>query len=273
MSTPVTSVRLSVPQLRKKKEKGEKIVVLTAYTAPVAAAADAHADILLVGDSLGMVLYGLPSTLQVSLADMIRHGAAAVRASVRALVAVDLPFGSYQASPQQAFKSASRVMRATAAGAVKLEGGAEMAETVRFLTQRAIPVIGHIGLKPQYIHTLGGYRYQGRTQEEADALIADARALEEAGAFAIVLECVETSAAARITRAVGIPTIGIGAGAACDGQVLVSEDLLGMTAAVPRFVKCYAALADTMESAFGAYAKEVREGGFPAPEHGFTASP
>lgn len=263
---------MSVPVLLKKKGK-EKIVTLTAYTAPTARLADAHADILLVGDSLGMVLYGEASTLPVKLSDMIRHGAAVVRASRKALVVVDMPFGSYQASPQQAFGSAARVMRETGAGAVKLEGGAEMADTVRFLTQRAIPVMAHIGLKPQYVHTLGGYRYQGRTEEEAQALVADARALEEAGAFAIVLECVETGAAARITQAVAIPTIGIGAGGACDGQVLVSEDLLGLTPSPPRFVKRYAALEETLAQAFAAYAKDVREGGFPAEGNSFTVLP
>lgn len=269
MSTPVPFSRVSVPALRKKKG-AEKIVTLTAYTAPVARAADAQADILLVGDSLGMVLYGLPSTLPVKLSDMIRHGAAVVRASERAMVVVDMPFGSYQASPQQAFRSAARVMQHTGCSAVKLEGGAEMAPTVRFLSERAIPVMAHIGLKPQYVHTLGGYRYQGRTPEEADALLADAQALQEAGAFAVVLECVETSAARRITEALAIPTIGIGAGSACDGQVLVSEDLLGMTSVAPRFVKAYAAMNTMMEEAFAAYAQDVRTGGFPASEHGFT---
>ena len=186
---------------------------------------------------------------------------------------VDMPFGSYQVSPQQAFKSAARVMRDTGAGAVKLEGGAEMAETVHFLTQRAIPVMGHIGLKPQYVHTLGGYRYQGRTPEEVETMLADAKALEEAGAFALVLECVETAAAARITQAAAIPTIGIGSGAACDGQVLVSEDLLGLTQSPPRFVKRYAAAEEALGQAFADYAKEVREEKFPAQAHGFTASP
>lgn len=264
--------RLSVPFLQRKKGK-EKIVTLTAYTAPFARLADQHADILLVGDSLGMVLYGEASTLPVRLSDMIRHGAAVVRASQKALVVVDMPFGSYQVSPQQAFKSAARVMRDTGAGAVKLEGGAEMAETVHFLTQRAIPVMGHIGLKPQYVHTLGGYRYQGRTPEEVETMLADAKALEEAGAFALVLECVETAAAARITQAAAIPTIGIGSGAACDGQVLVSEDLLGLTQSPPRFVKRYAAAEEALGQAFADYAKEVREEKFPAQAHGFTASP
>lgn len=261
--------RLSVPALAKKKGK-EKIVTLTAYTAPVARAADAHADVLLVGDSLGMVLYGLPSTLPVRLADMVRHGAAVVCASERAMVVVDLPFGSYQASTAQAFRSAAQVMQRTGCGAVKLEGGAEMQETIRFLTQRAIPVMAHIGLKPQHVHTHGGYRYQGRTDAEVAALLADAKAVEAAGAFAVVLECVESAAAAYITGEIAIPTIGIGAGAGCDGQVLVSEDLLGLTPSAPRFVKPYAALSDAMGKAFAAYAQDVRGGQFPAPEHGLT---
>ncbi len=262
--------RLTAPAIASRKG-GEKIVTLTAYTAPVAKAADTHADILLVGDSLGMVLYGLPSTLSVMLDDMIRHGAAVVRSSEKALVVVDMPFGSYQASPAQAFASASRIMQETGCGAVKLEGGSEMAETIRFLCDRAIPVMAHIGLKPQYVHTLGGYRYQGRTEEEAADLLADAQAVAEAGAFAIVLECVEMKAARRITQAVPIPTIGIGAGGDCDGQVLVSEDVLGLTPRAPRFVKQYAALSGPMAEAFEAYARDVRSGAFPAPEHGFKS--
>ncbi len=266
MSTPAPFSRRSVPAILKKKG-GEKIVVLTAYTAPVAHAADLHADILLVGDSLGMVLYGLPSTLQVSLADMMRHGEAVVRSSAQAMVVVDMPFGSYQASPAQAFKSAAQLMRRTGCGAVKLEGGIEMEETIRYLTERAIPVMGHIGLKPQHVHALGGYRYQGKTPEEAERLLADAAAVERAGAFAVVLECVEAGVAGRITNAVSIPSIGIGAGAACDGQVLVSEDLLGMTPVAPRFVRRYATMGEQMEAAFAAYAEEVKAGAFPGSEH------
>lgn len=264
--------RLSVPTLRRKKGR-EKIVVLTAYTAPTACAADAAADVLLVGDSLGMVLYGLPSTLPVKLADMIRHGAAVVRASEKAMVVVDMPFGSYQTSPQQAFKSAARVMQQTGCGAVKLEGGAEMAETIRFLNERAIPVMAHIGLQPQHVHTLGGYRYQGRTAEEEEALLADAKAVEEAGAFAVVLECVEADVAARISQALAIPTIGIGSGAACDGQVLVSEDLLGLTTSPPRFVRAYATQKETMDEAFTAFAADVRNRKFPGEEQSFRKKP
>lgn len=269
MPSSLPSPRISAPAIRQRKG-GEKIVVLTAYTAPVARVADAVADVLLVGDSLGMVLYGLPSTLQVTLLDMIRHGAAVVRSSARALVVVDMPFGSYQASPEQAFESAARVMQETGCGAVKLEGGAEMAATIRFLTERAIPVMAHIGLQPQHVHTLGGYRYQGRTPEEEAALMQDATAVAEAGAFAVVLECVQADVAARITEALAIPTIGIGAGAACDGQVLVSEDMLGLTPSAPRFVKRYAGLGEMTEKALADYASEVRSGAFPQPEHTFT---
>lgn len=271
MSSSVAS-RISAPMILRRKGE-EKIVALTAYTAPVARAADAVADILLVGDSLGMVLYGLPSTLQVTLGDMMRHGAAVVRSCTRALVVVDMPFGSYQASPRRAFANAARLMRTTGCGAVKLEGGAEMAETVRFLTQRGIPVMAHIGLRPQHVHTLGGYRYQGRTAEEETALLRDAEAVAQAGAFTVVLECVEAEAAARITTAISVPTIGIGSGAACDGQVLVTEDMLGLTAAVPRFVKRYAELDASTEDAVAEYAAEVRSGAFPAPEQSFFRKP
>lgn len=268
MTQTLTPSRQTVRTIQQKKG-AEKIVTLTAYTAPVARAADEVADILLVGDSLGMVLYDLPSTLQVTLEDMLRHGAAVVRASERTLVVVDMPFGSYQATPEKAFENAARIMKETGCAAVKIEGGVEMAATIRFLTERAIPVMAHIGLQPQHVHMLGGYRYQGRSEEEAVMLLANAEAVQEAGAFALVLECVEMSVAQRITEALSIPTIGIGSGAGCDGQVLVSEDLLGMTARPPRFVKPYAAHGETMHSAFAAFAQEVRAGSFPATEHGF----
>ncbi len=268
MSTPAPYARMSAPSIVHKKGK-EKIVVLTAYTAPVARNADKVADILLVGDSLGMVLYDLPSTLAVTLEDMLRHGAAVVRASEQAMVVVDMPFGLYQASPEKAFENAARLMKETGCAAVKIEGGVEMADTIRFLTERAIPVMAHIGLQPQHVHMLGGYRYQGRSEEEAVMLLASAEAVQEAGAFALVLECVEMSVAQRITGVLSIPTIGIGSGMGCDGQVLVSEDLLGMTARPPRFVKTFAALDETMRNAFAAYAQEVRSGSFPATEHGF----
>jgi 3-methyl-2-oxobutanoate hydroxymethyltransferase len=262
-------MRLSLHALRRRKAAAEAVplVILTAYTAPVARAADAHADVLLVGDSLGMVLYDLPSTLPVTLEDMIRHGAAVVRASTRALVVVDMPFGSYQASPAQAFASAARVMQETGCQAVKLEGGAEMEETIRFLSERAIPVMAHVGLKPQHVHQHGGYRYQGRTAEEEALILADAQAVARAGAFAVVLECVVQEVAARVTQELVIPTIGIGSGAACDGQVLVSEDVLGMTPRAPRFVKRQAALAETMAGALGNFAEEVRSRTYPAAEH------
>jgi 3-methyl-2-oxobutanoate hydroxymethyltransferase len=245
------------------------LVALTAYTAPMAKLFDAHVDILLVGDSVGMVLYGFDSTLPVTLDMMIAHGAAVKRASQQAMVVVDMPFGSYQASPQQAFENAARVLKETRAAAVKLEGGAEMAETIRFLTQRAIPVMAHVGLKPQHVHTLGGYRYQGRTQDEAKAIMRDALAVQEAGAFSVVLEGVKESLAADITKKLSIPTIGIGASSACDGQVLVAEDMLGLTASeyVPSFVKHYAELAPVISSAVKKYAAEVRARKFPTKAH------
>jgi 3-methyl-2-oxobutanoate hydroxymethyltransferase len=226
--------------------------------------------VLLVGDSLGMVLYGYPSTLPVTLDMMIQHGAAVVRGSARPLVVVDLPFGCYQESPAQAFRSAARVLAETGCAAVKLEGGAEMAETVRFLTQRGIPVCGHVGLTPQSVNRFGGFRTQGKAEAEAARILDDARAIAEAGAFSLVIEGTIEPLARRITAAVAIPTIGIGASVACDGQVLVTEDVLGLFADfTPRFVKRYANLGETAGAAAAAYAADVRARRFPAPEHCF----
>jgi 3-methyl-2-oxobutanoate hydroxymethyltransferase len=245
------------------------LVVLTAYTARMAQLLDAHADVLLVGDSLGMVIYGMDSTLPVSLEMMIAHGAAVVRGSQQAMVVVDLPFGSYQASPAAAFEASARVMAETGCTAVKLEGGQEMAETIRFLTERGIPVVGHVGLMPQRVHALGGYRYQGRSAEEAAQITADAVAVEKAGACAIVLEGVREDIARRLTAKLHIPTIGIGASPACDGQVLVIDDMLGITEKPPSFVKTYANLAQTITQCAKNYAKEVKNRSFPSAEHCF----
>ncbi len=245
------------------------LVVLTSYTPPVARLADPHTDILLVGDSLGMVLYGFDSTLPVTLDMMIAHGAAVVRATARALVVVDMPFGSYQQSPEQAFENCARVMKESSCDAVKLEGGVVMAPTIAFLSARGIPVMAHVGLQPQQVHTLGGYRYQGRTEEDAARIMDDALAIEKAGAFAVVLEGIAEPLAVAISKKLSIPTIGIGASSACDGQVLVAEDMLGLTASeyVPSFVKQYANLSPTITQAVENYSKEVRARTFPDAEH------
>jgi len=245
-------------------------VWLTAYTTPMAKLMDAHVDVILVGDSLGMVLYGLPSTLSVTLDMMIAHGAAVMRGATQSLVVVDLPFASYQASPEQAFLSAARVMAETGCGAVKLEGGIEMAPTVKFLTERGIPVCGHVGLMPQSVNTAGGFRAQGKDEAQAAKVAADARAIAEAGAFAVVIEGTVEPVARSITESLSVPTIGIGASVACDGQVLVSDDLLGLFGDfTPRFVKRYAELAPTVGKAIAAYAEDVRARRFPGPEHCF----
>lgn len=269
MSASNLTARQSVPALRARKG-GEPIVCLTAYTAPVARLLDPHVDILLVGDSLGMVVYGLDSTLPVTLDMMIAHGAAVVRASERACVVVDLPFGSYQESKEAAFRASARVMAETGAQAVKLEGGLEMAETVAFLTARGIPVMGHVGLTPQSVNTLGGYKAVGRDAEAAERIAADARAIAEAGAFTLVIEGTMEALARRITQEVAIPTIGIGGSPACDGQVLVTDDMLGLFGAFqPKFVKRYANLGETVSEAAATYAAEVRTRAFPGPEHCF----
>lgn len=251
-----------------RRKGAEPLVCLTAYTTPMARLLDPACDLLLVGDSLGMVIYGLPSTVGVTLEMMIAHGAAVMRGASTALVVIDLPFGSYQESPAQAFRNAARVMAETGAAAVKLEGGAVMAETIAFLTARGVPVLAHVGLQPQSVNAYGGYGARGRAEAEAEGILADARAVAEAGAFAVVVEGVVEPLARQITAAVPIPTIGIGASAACDGQILVSEDAFGLFADfVPRFVKRYADLAGIVSAAAGAYAEEVRARRFPGPEH------
>ncbi|MFD2740130.1 3-methyl-2-oxobutanoate hydroxymethyltransferase [Sulfitobacter aestuarii] len=251
--------------------KGEvPLVCLTAYTTPVAQLADAECDVVLVGDSVGMVLHGLPSTLPVSLEMMIMHGQAVARGLERAMLVIDMPFGSYEESAEQAFRNAARLMGETGAAAVKLEGGRHMAETIRFLVARGIPVMGHVGLTPQSVNTLGGYKVQGRG-EDRDRVIADARAVAEAGAFAIVLEKVIADLADEITETLAIPTIGIGASAGCDGQILVIDDMLGLfNAFQPKFVKRYGDLAQDAATAIRSYAEEVRSREFPTKEHVFS---
>jgi len=264
--SPVPGKRMTVPAIRGRKAGGktaQPIVMLTAYTMRMAQLLDPHCDMLLVGDSLGQVIYGLPSTIPVTMDMMCAHGAAVVRGSWHALVAVDMPFGSYEGSPEQAFAAASRIMKETGCAAVKLEGGEAMAPTVEFLTHRGIPVIGHVGLTPQAVNILGGYGARGREKQEAKKIIADARAIDEAGAFCIVVEGVMESIATDIARAVAAPVIGIGASADCDGQVLVIDDMLGMFERTPRFVKRYADLAAEIGTAAATYADEVRERRFP----------
>lgn len=246
------------------------LVMLTAYTTPMARLVDPHCDIALVGDSLGMVLHGLPSTLGVTLEMMILHGRAVMRGLAKAMCVIDMPFGSYEQSPEQAFDSAARLIRETGAPAVKLEGGVHMASTIAFLTRRGIPVMAHVGLTPQAVNTLGGYKVVGR-EGEANMVMEDARAVEAAGAFAVVLEKVPVALSARVTQSLKIPTIGIGAGVHCDGQVLVVDDMLGLfTEFRPKFVKRYADLGPQASEAVAAYAAEVRARTFPGPEHGFA---
>ena len=269
MSTVSRVKRTSTPQIRDRKG-GEPIVCLTAYTTQMARRLDPHVDLLLVGDSLGMVVYGFDSTLPVTVEMMIAHGAAVMRGSEHACVIVDLPFGSYQASPEQAFGTAARVMAETGASGVKLEGGEEMADTVRFLTQRGIPVCGHVGLMPQAVNVAGGFKATGRSAEEALQVRRDAGAVAAAGAFAVVLEGTLEPVAAAITAELPVPTIGIGASPACDGQILVSEDVFGLFSDfTPRFVKRYADLGEQISTAAQAYAQDVRARRFPGKEHCF----
>jgi 3-methyl-2-oxobutanoate hydroxymethyltransferase len=252
------------------RKGGAPIVCLTAYTTPMARLVDAHCDLVLVGDSVGMVLHGLPSTLGVTMEMMILHGRAVARGLRQACMVVDMPFGSYEEGPAQAFRNAARLMAETGAQALKLEGGVRTAETAAFLVARGIPVMGHVGLTPQSVNAFGGYRVQGRG-EDADRVAADARAIAEAGAFAVVVEKVPEALGARITKEIAVPTIGIGAGAACDGQILVVDDLLGMFEDFrPKFVKRYAALGLAAGEAIAAYAAEVRARSFPGPEHAFA---
>ena len=261
------------PQAIAARKGGTPIVCLTAYTTPVARLVDPHCDLVLVGDSVGMVLHGLPSTLSVTLDMMILHGQAVRRGVDKALLVVDVPFGCYEEGPEQAFRNAARLMAETGCGAVKLEGGETMAETIHFLSRRGIPVMGHVGLTPQAVNVFGGYPVQGRGKD-ADTVLCDARAVADAGAFSVVLEKIPESLARSITESIAIPTIGIGASPACDGQILVVDDMLGLfTDFRPKFVKRYAELGQTADAAIAAYAADVRERRFPAAEHIFPDTP
>ncbi|HRK63865.1 MAG TPA: 3-methyl-2-oxobutanoate hydroxymethyltransferase [Terricaulis sp.] len=255
--------RLTAPEIRARKGGGP-VVCLTAYTAPMAQILDQHCDVLLVGDSLGMVVHGMPNTVGVTLDMMIMHGQAVMRGSERAMVVIDMPFGSYETSPEQAFASATRILKETGAQAVKIEAGPNAAPTVAFLTQRGIPVMSHVGLLPQNVNVDGAFKAKGRTPEERARIIADAKASDEAGAFAIVIEGVDESLGTEITAAVKAPTIGIGASATCDGQILVVDDLLGLFDWTPKFVRRYADLKSVISEAVQSYAEDVRARRFPA---------
>ena len=272
MSIQSEQKRLSAPDIRARKG-AQPIVALTSYHAHTARILDRHCDVILVGDSLGMVMHGLESTIPVTLDMMILQGHAVMRGSKRALVVVDLPFGCYEASKEQAFMSAARVLKETGCGAIKLEGGTRMAETIAFLVERGVPVMAHVGLTPQAINALGGFRAQGRDPADWAPIEADARAVVAAGAFSVVLEAVAEPLAARITADIAIPTIGIGASPACDGQILVLEDMLGLSPRVPKFVKRYTSLGPSIEAAVADYADEVRKRTFPTAEHVYTMRP
>lgn len=266
MSAELMKRRINAVDIRGRKG-GRPVVSLTSYHAHTAAIIDQFVDFILVGDSLGMVMHGFESTVPVTLEMMIMQGQAVMRGSNHALVVVDMPFGSYEESPAVAFRNASRVMKDTGCGAIKLEGGRYMAETVRFLVERGIPVMGHVGLTPQSFNTLGGFKVQGRDAEGAEAIKADAVAVAEAGAFSIVIEGVVEPLAKEITKLVPVPTIGIGASSDCDGQILVLEDMLGLSPRVPKFVRRFGSLAEHIETAVRAYADEVRARTFPAADN------
>jgi 3-methyl-2-oxobutanoate hydroxymethyltransferase len=266
MSTHAAAKRLTAPDIARRKG-GEPIVALTSYHAHTAAIADKYVDFLLVGDSLGMVMHGFESTLPVPLDLMIMHGRAVMRGAKHALVVVDMPFGSYEESPSHAFHNAAKVIKETQCGAIKLEGGRRMAETIHFLTERGIPVMSHIGLTPQSINVLGGFRTQGRSRDQWAAIEEDARVVSEAGAFSVVLEAIAEPLAAKITKAIPIPTIGIGASSQCDGQILVMEDMLGLAPRVPKFVKEFGKIGAAIEGAIRSYAEDVRARNFPGDEH------
>jgi 3-methyl-2-oxobutanoate hydroxymethyltransferase len=258
--------RLTAPDIQARKG-GEPIVSLTSYHAHTARLVDKYCDVILVGDSLGMVMHGFETTVPVTLDMMILQGHAVMRGSKRALVVIDMPFGSYEQSKEQAFASCARVMKETGCGAIKLEGGRRMAETIAFLVERGVPVMGHVGLTPQSINTIGSFRAQGRDEADWAPIVADAKAVADAGAFSIVLEAIAEPLGRKITNEVAIPTIGIGASAACDGQILVLEDMLGLSPRVPKFVRRYGELGPGIEKAIAGYAKDVRSRAFPGPEH------
>lgn len=261
--------RRTVPELMAYKSN-KKIVCLTAYSAPIARLIDPALDLILVGDSTAMVGYAMTDTLSITLQQMADHGAAVVRATQQACVVIDMPFGSYQSSASQAFENAAFLLAHSGATAVKIEGGTPLAETTRFLTERGVPVLAHVGLMPQYVNTMGGFKAQGMNDEAAERIFADAKAHQEAGAFAVVIEGVAESLGRRITEELTIPTIGIGASPACDGQVLVTEDILGLSGdRIPRFAKNFGDAASVIRDAAQVYADEVRSGDFPSLEHCF----
>lgn len=269
MSVHARSDRITVPAIRARKG-GEPLACLTAYTAPVASLLDPHCDLLLVGDSVGMVLYGMETTLGVTMDMMVAHGRAVAQRCEHSCVVVDMPFASYEESPKQAYRNAARIMRETGCDAVKLEGGTEMAATIGFLVKRGIPVLAHIGLMPQSVNATGGFSARGRGEDEAAAILADAHAVADAGAFAVVIEGTVESLSHEITDAIAIPTIGIGASPACDGQVLVTDDMIGLFSDfTPRFVKRYANIAEAYTAAAEAYARDVRARAFPEMKHCF----
>jgi 3-methyl-2-oxobutanoate hydroxymethyltransferase len=262
MSSHSPKKRINTADIAARKG-GEPIVCLTAYDAPMAAILDAHCDVLLVGDSVGMVVHGLPSTVGVTMEMMIMHGRAVMRGSENALVVVDMPFGSYEASPEQAFENATRLLKETGAQAVKLESGRYAADAIRFLVERGVPVMGHVGLRPQAINVYGAFKARGRTTSERAEILAEAEATAQAGAFAIVVEGVAEDLAREITDRIKTPTIGIGASVACDGQILVTQDMLGLFDWTPKFVKRYAGLKSAINDAVSQYAGEVRRRSFP----------
>jgi 3-methyl-2-oxobutanoate hydroxymethyltransferase len=261
--------RLTAPDILARKG-GEPIVCLTSYHAHTASVVDKHCDVILVGDSLGMVMHGLETTVPVTLEMMILQGHAVMRGSKRALVVVDMPFGSYEASKEQAFMNAARVLKETGCGAIKVEGGKRMAETIAFLVERGVPVMAHVGLTPQAINVIGSFRAQGRDEGDWARIEADTIAVAKAGAFSVVIEAVAEPLARKLTAQVAIPTIGIGASVACDGQILVLEDMLGLSLRVPKFVKRYTELGPGIDKAVADYAAEVRARAFPGPEHVYT---
>lgn len=266
MSVHAKVKRITVPEIRARKG-GQPVVSLTSYHAHTARYIDPYVDLILVGDSLGMVMYGMETTLGVTLDMMIAHGSAVVRGTERALVVVDMPFGTYEESPEVAFRNAVRIIKETGCTAVKMEGGARLAETIRYVVDRGIPVMAHIGLTPQSIQVMGGFKAQGRVKEDWAQIEEDARAVTDAGAFAVVVEGVAEPLAARITSQIEIPTVGIGASPACDGQILVLEDMLGLSPRPPKFVKEYATMGAAIAGAAEAYAEDVRARAFPGPEH------
>jgi 3-methyl-2-oxobutanoate hydroxymethyltransferase len=272
MSSQQEIRRITAPDIQARKN-GEPIVALTSYHAHTAGLLDKYVDVILVGDSLGMVMHGLETTLPVTLDMMILQGRAVMRGSKRALVVVDMPFGSYEESPQQAFRNCARVLKETHCGAIKLEGGVRMAETIRFLVDRGVPVMAHVGMTPQSINTLGSFRAQGRDEADWGKFLADAHAVADAGAFSVVIEAVAEPLARRMSEEIAIPTIGIGASSACDGQILVLEDMLGLSQRVPKFVRRYGELAGQIENAVKTYAAEVRERKFPGPDNVYPAKP